>query len=58
MLIYVYEVREVGTFDVSGAYFHDNFPKDKHVLIKRRGNFVDIMCDINPEHIKNVIYEN
>ena len=28
------------------------------VLLKLRGNFVDIMCDVNSEHIKNVIYDN
>ena len=26
--------------------------------MKLRGNFVDIICKVNPEHFKNVVYEN
>ena len=29
-----------------------------YLLMKLVGQFVDIMCKVNPEHIKNVIYEN
>lgn len=31
---------------------------NKRVLMKLVGNFVDIMCEVNPEHTKNVLYEN
>ena len=58
MVIYSYEGREVVTFDVPGAYFHDNFRQGKHILLKLRGDFLEIMFDVNPEHIKNVICEN
>ena len=29
-------------------------PKDKQMLLKLRGFFVDIMCQINPEYEKHV----
>ena len=41
-------------FDVPGAYLHAKFPDDKTVLMRLRDEFVDIMCDVNPEH-KNYV---
>ena len=32
-------------------------PEGKLVLMRLVGNFVDIMCDVNPEHKKIVRYE-
>ena len=43
------EGRDVGTADVPGAYLHAEFPKDKVVLMRLRGIFVDIMCEANGE---------
>ena len=57
LMIDVMEGRDVAIFDVPGAYLHAEMPKDKRVLMKFRGEFVDIMCKVNPEHKKNVIYE-
>ena len=31
---------------------------DGLMLMKVRENFVDIMCKVNPEHLKNVVNEN
>ena len=56
-MIDAYEGREVATVDVPGAYFHADIPKDKNHL-KVRETIVDIMCQINPEHNKNVRYKN
>ena len=39
-------------FDVPGAYLHAKFPDDKTVLMRLRDEFVDIMCDVNPEYKK------
>ena len=61
LVIDVYEGRDVGTYDVPGAYLQARLaPKDNNerVLMKLKGNFVDIMCKVNPEHLKNVVYEN
>ena len=58
MVIYTYKGCDVGTFDVTGTYLHVDFPKDKHVLPKLRGNLVEIMCVVDTEHIKNVVYDN
>ena len=61
LLIDAHEGRDVGTYDVPGAYLQARLaPKENNerVLMKLRGTFVDIMCKVNPEHLKNVIYEN
>ena len=61
LLIDAYEERDVGTFDVPGAYLQASLaPRDdgERVLMKMVGEFVDIMCKVNPEHEKNIIYEN
>ena len=52
LMIDVMEGRDVAIFDVPGAYLHAEMPKDKKILMKFRGNFVDIMCKVNPEHKK------
>ena len=56
MVIYTYKGYGNGTFDVTGAYLHFDLPKDKHVLLKLRGDLVEIMCVVNTENIKNVVY--
>ena len=48
LVINSYEGREVATFDVPVAYLHADMPKDKKFLLKFRGTFVDVMCQINP----------
>ena len=61
LLIDAYEGRDVGTYDVPGAYLQARMaPKDdnERVLMKLRGNFVDIMCEVNTEHLVNVVYEH
>ena len=61
LLIDAYEERDVGTYDVPGAFLQASLspkPNNERVLMRLVGNFVDIMCKVNPEHTKNVIYEN
>ena len=58
LLIEVREGRDVAIFDVPGAYLHAEMPGDKKLLMVFRGEFVDIMCDVNEEYKKYVIYEN
>ena len=33
-------------------------PKDKKLILKLKGIFANIMCDINPKYPQNVRYEN
>ena len=35
---------------VPGAYLHAKMPEGKRLLLKLRGQFVDIMCNVNPEY--------
>ena len=58
LLIDAHEDRAVQIFDVPGAYLHADLPDDKYVLLKLEGTFVDIMCEVNPEYLKDVRYEN
>ena len=58
LIIDAFEGRQVATFDIPKAYLHAEMPKDKKVLLKLRGIFVDIMCDINPEYEQYVRFEN
>ena len=48
----------VHTFNVPGAYLHAALPGDKVLHMKFEGEFVEIMCEVNPEYEKFVIYEN
>ena len=52
-----YEGRDIATFDIPGAYLHAPVPLEKQVLLKLRGIFVDIMCNINEEYKKYVRVE-
>ena len=61
LLVDAYEDRDVATYDVPGAYLQASLaPTDngERVLMKLVGEFVDIMCKVNPEHTKNIVYEN
>ena len=57
LVIDAHEERDVATFDIPGAYLHAKMPADKNVILKLRGHFVDIMCDINGEYRQYVRYE-
>ena len=57
LVIDVYEERDIATFNVTGPYLQAKMPADKNVILKLRGHFVDIMCDINKEYRKYVRYE-
>ena len=57
LLIDAVEGRKVTTFDIPGAYLHADMPESKKLLLKLRGKFVEIMCDVNKEYKKHVLYE-
>ena len=58
LLIDLFEDRSVQMFDVTGAYLHADLPKDKNMYIKFEGEFVDIMCDVNPQYAATVAIEH
>ena len=57
-IIFAYEKRATAVFDVPGAYFHADIPDGKFTLLKITGQFVDIVCEVNPEFKQDVRYEN
>ena len=58
LLIGAYEGCKFISFDVPGAFLQAEMADDKLVLLKLKGKFVDMMCEINPEFIPFVRYEN
>ena len=57
LLIGAHEGREFISFDVPGEFFQEEMAEDKLVLLKLKGQFVDMMCEINPEYKPHVRYE-
>ena len=57
LVINAHEERDIATFDIPGAHLHAEMSKDKNVILKLRGKFVVIMCDINGEYRQYVRYE-
>ena len=57
LVIDAHEERDVATFDILGSYLHAEMPAYKNVILKLRGHFVGIMCDINGEYRQYVRYE-
>ncbi len=57
LLINSFENRDIAVFDVPGAYLHAEMPKDKFAILKIENEFVNIMCNVNPEYLNDVRYE-
>ena len=57
LIIGVFEERAMVIFEVPGAYLNSDIPEDKFVLLNFEDEFVDIICEVNPEFIKDVQQE-
>ena len=57
LMIGVYEGQKMISFDVPGAFLQVEMSKDKPVLLILKGQFAEMMCDINSEHSKNIRFE-
>ena len=58
LIINAHEGIDVAFFDVPGAYLNTDMTENKSILLNIEREFVDIMCEGNPEHKKNVHVEN
>ena len=58
LLIDAKEGRDVAIFDVPGAFLQAEMPADKKLLMIFRDEFVDIMCEVNPDYKQYVVIEN
>ena len=58
LIIDAREGRDVEIYDVPGAYLNADIPEDKFILLNIEGEFVEIMCKVNPKHKKNVRADN
>ena len=52
------EQRDVAVFDVPGSYLQTEMPAEKIKLLRVRDEFVDIMCEVNPDYEPYVQYDN
>ena len=50
LVIYAYEGWYIGIFDVTGAYLYSEMPREKQVLLTMREDFIDMVCEFNPEN--------
>ena len=57
LTINTFEERAMAIFDVPGAYLNSSIPEDKFLLLKLEDKFVNIMCEVNPEFIKEIQQE-
>ena len=60
LLIHTYKEHDVVVCDIPGAYLQAKLVKKKNngrTLMKLEGEFVDIMCEVNPEHKPNIIHK-
>ena len=58
LLMDIYEERDVVIYVIPGAYLHAHMPSEHRITLKLRGQFVDIMCQVNPEFKTNILIEN
>ena len=58
LLIDVYESCDVAIFNIPGAYLHTEMPDEHQVILKVKGKFVDIMCDVNEDFKAFILYKN
>jgi KUP system potassium uptake protein len=58
LVIDAFEGRDVAIFDIPGAYLNADMPDDKFVLLKLEGEFVHVMCEVNPEYKEDVRQEH
>ena len=57
LMIDAFEERDIAVADVPGAYLHAEFLSHKNVVLKLNGVYVDIMCNVNPEYKKHIMYK-
>ena len=58
LIIDAHKGRKVSTFYIPGSYLHAEMPKDERLLMKLRGYFFYIMCQVNPKYKQHMRYEN
>ena len=56
-IIDVFEEHAMAKFDVPDAYLNADVPEDKFVWLRLEYEFVDIICEVNPEFTKDVKQE-
>ena len=49
------EERKVVTCDIPGVFLQANWPKDIDCHLKFKGVMLDMICDIDPSHKRNLL---
>ena len=58
LIVDAHEGHDVANFEVPGAYLYADIPKDMRILMNIRGDFVDIVCEVNTEYEQHMRYED
>ena len=58
LVVDAYEGFDVEIFYVPGAYLNADMFNDKYVRLKFEGELLDIIFNVNSDHIQNIQYEN
>ena len=58
LVIDVMEQIDVAIFDVPGDFLQTALTADNFLLVRIIDEFVDVICEVNPEYISYVIYDN
>jgi hypothetical protein len=50
------EGRKIATWDIPGAFLQADWPADRDCYLKFEGAMVSMICDIDSNHSKNIVY--
>ena len=49
---------DISVFDVPGSYLQNDIPEDKLILLRIIYEFLDIVCEVNPDYKPYVQYDS
>ena len=58
LVVDAYEGQDVAIFYAPGDYLNADMPEEKDARLKLQIEFMDIMCEVNPDNIPNIWYKN
>ena len=58
LVVDAYEGQDVAIFYAPGDYLNSDMPEEKDARLKLQIEFMDIMCEVNPDNIPNIWYKN
>ena len=53
IIVEAMEGRLFTTVDIPGTYLYDKITNEKILILKLKGKFGDIICEVNPDYLKH-----